>query len=242
MDGGGADGLDFLNWQGGFADNVYVFNFTGWGTYTDGLQAPSFTDYIEAIDMNHYYLSFNGLGGLKVGSAAIPVKDLETISCEQCIIEGNGGPAILLAGIGIQGFSLLRSVIQWNNVKSANPEIVTSGLVIGGLIASNYTEVDTNFGSQSTSTYGNRTGMLGITYLANFQYFPSTYTPLVFSASGTVLPTCDNFGASVTYQTTATVSDSTGCTLGSTYVSGGSTRCNVQCNGTNWIETGAASF
>lgn len=63
---------------------------------------------------------------------------------------------------------------------------------------------------------------------------------IYYSAAGTALPAC----AAAYKRYFACVSDSTLCTSGTTYVSGGSTSCMVQCNnaGSAWKETGVQCF
>ena len=63
---------------------------------------------------------------------------------------------------------------------------------------------------------------------------------LYYSAGGTAIPAC-----SATYaRYFSCVSDSTACTSGTTYTSGGSTACLLQCNnaGNAWKETGTLCF
>lgn len=63
---------------------------------------------------------------------------------------------------------------------------------------------------------------------------------LYYSAAGTAIPSC---ASSLAGQFTC-VSDSTACTSGTTYTSGGSTACLLQCNnaGSAWKETGINCF
>lgn len=82
----------------------------------------------------------------------------------------------------------------------------------------------------------------GVTYLSNptHQTFEvrnmgAGNIPAVYAASGPALP------SALTTQSAnaaACVSDSTLCTAGTTYVSGGTTKCELNWSGTAWIETG----
>lgn len=238
MDGGGQDGIDILNWQGAVLYDVQAFNWFRYGCYMDGMAASSDLDYLENIELNDDYFSLNGGGGVVIGSS-LAVSNLESISITGSVIEGNGGPAVIAAGGNIQGLFVSGNTIQWDNRLLANPEINVTGSVTGGVITGNYFESDTNFQSQSNGVVP-ATPILGVRVSDNYVAPASGYTLQTFSAAGTALPTCST-SAKIEHQT-ATVSDSTACTIGTTYTSGGSTRCNVTCNGTNWVETGAASY
>lgn len=245
-DGGGADGLDVLNWQGAVIDTVFVYNFAGYGAYVDALTASSFKDYSENILFKNVNLGFNGLGGFKLGSG-LAVPNLENTQFNWGIIEGNNGPAVTLAGANIQGFQMVGNTIQWNNLSTPNPEILVTGSVIGGTVENNYFEADTLLTSRSTyvAASGPFTfsgGMIGLKFKNNYYQPTSAYIPLVFSAAGTALPTCTGSAVGSAFKT-ATVTDSLACTIGTTYVSGGTTRCDVTCTtSSTWVETGTATY
>ena len=57
----------------------------------------------------------------------------------------------------------------------------------------------------------------------------------IYSAAGTAIPAA----AAANNHYRACVSDSTACTSGTTYASGGATACEVWSNGSNWIESGS---
>lgn len=237
-----SDALDVLNYQGLSVDNVFGFNFSGAGAYVDGMAASDFRDYIENIHFNRVYFSFNNGPALQVGSA-LAVSDLETVSINQSSMETNGGPGISLLGANIQGFSSTNNTIQWNNNKGANPEVLVSGNVIGGKFDSNYVEVTSSvltpvWRSLSNGAVSKTIGTLGLAITPS-NFFNGGFVPVRYSAAGTALPSCSQ----TYYSTIATVSDSTLCTNGTTYTSGGTTFCNVFCSSSgSWIETGAASF
>ena len=247
MDGGGlltqpgvtsaVDGLDIVNWQSGFVDNVYVFNFTGLGALLTETQSGG--GYIEDLVLDKFFPSYNNRGGVQIGSSGETF--LESIAITNSIIETNGGPGILLAGSGIYGFTMSNDVLQWNNrYQGANAEVSTTGTVVGGSIAGNYFEIDSVLGSASNSAFGNTAGMLGLTIGQNFYYGP--YTPLNFSAAGTALPSCTTSLGSATNHQTALVTDAKNCLTGQTYASGGTVSCNVTCTGGAWVENYAGAF
>lgn len=235
FDGGGSDGIDVLNWQGFYLNNVYSFNFNGQGFYEDGLSSATFFNYTEAINLTGLYSSFNGGAGLKVGGLA-GVQDLESIVCNSCIIEANGGPGVLNVGGNIQAETILNSTIQWDNIYFANSEISTTGVVGGGSVRGNYVEVNSGvLDSQSTTAFGNTGGMIGMDVGGNYVQGSGNYVPVTYSAAGTALPSCTNSNYIGNF--TATVSDATQCLNGTTYVNGGTYTCRVTCNGTNWVES-----
>jgi hypothetical protein len=159
LDGGGGDGIDILNWQSAKVHYVYSMNFYGYGYYVDGLTAGSYKDYIENINLEGVYSSFNGLGGFQLGSS-LGVNNLESVQCENCIIEANGGPAVLLSGGNIQGFRIIGSTIQWNNAFGPNTEIYAANNVVGAWVINNYFESDGNYYSQSNGYINNKTGII----------------------------------------------------------------------------------
>jgi hypothetical protein len=242
FDGGGQDGIDVLNWQNAVVENVFVFNFVRYGGYVDALSAKDYRDFSENVLFKNFYAAYNGGGGLKVGSTRA-VYNIENTQCVYCIIEGNGGPGVILAGDNIQGFRLSDSTVQWNNVIAPNAEVFTTGTVVGGVVSSNYFEADGNIGSQSNGIFNNEAGMLGLHVTGDNYYTPqSAFSPLTFSATGIALPSC-NLNSSVTAHATATVSDAGSCSLGTNYTGGGSTVCNVTCaSGNVWVATGTARY
>lgn len=244
MDGGGSNGLNVTDWQGAFITNVFIFNFQGHGAYVDGLAGGTTQDYIEAIAFNGLYSSFNNGTGLQVGSSAISTNDIETVQCTNCIIEANGGPALGLRG-RLEGFLFLGGTVQWNNRCSPNPEVLANGTITGGLITATYFEETPVLNSKSSAVLrpglntANAAGAVGLKFRDNHVII-GTYTPMVFSAAGTAVPTCATFTAPEGQS--LEVSDSTECVGGTTYTSGGSTACYITCVGSTWKETGAAKF
>jgi hypothetical protein len=83
-------------------------------------------------------------------------------------------------------------------------------------------------GSSATkvATFSSRTGV-GIGTIIGFE--------TIYSAAGTAIPAA----ASGNAHYRACVSDSTGCTSGTTYTSGGADACEVWSDGTDWIESGS---
>ena len=254
-DGGGTaiDCLDVLNWQGFDATNVGCFGFSGNARYVDGLAASGFQDYTESISFHHFYASYNGGAGLKMGSSN--ALNLEGTSDESGIIEANGGPAFWLVGPGIEGFLVQNDVFQWNNYSLSatfNPEILATGAtIVGCSFKGNYAEADAGGitpGSQSNGIF-NTTATPGVAALINCDMDQATNywnqngsgtAPKInaFSAAAVAIPSCTAVAG--TDHVNACVSDSTLCTNGTTYTSGGSAICKLQCNGTNWIETGSS--
>jgi hypothetical protein len=73
------------------------------------------------------------------------------------------------------------------------------------------------------------------TYLADVA---QSVSQTIYSVAGTAVPSCSS---ALAHQTIC-VSDSTACTSGTTYAGSSSTKCKLQCNGTNWLETGGGCF
>lgn len=189
--------------------------------------------------------------GLKMGSAGISAA-LEGTLDEGGVTEANGGPAFLFAGGGILGISVKSKTFQWNNVAtSGTPEIVANKPIVGCDFTGNYAESDAGgtTGSQSTGIYSaspffGNSNLLSCNLSLTTNYFNqggsgAAPVPLTFSAASSPIPTCTT-SAGVDH-VEACVSDATACTNGSTYTSGGSIKCRVGCNGTNWIATGAST-
>lgn len=57
----------------------------------------------------------------------------------------------------------------------------------------------------------------------------------IYSAAGTAVPTCNASHAHLR----VCASDSTACTSGTNYTSGGATACELWCNSANWVESGS---
>lgn len=233
LDGAGGDGLDILNWQSANLNNVFIFNFSGYGVYVDGVTAASYQDYVEDVFLDKTFISYNALGGMKVGSST-NIYNIETVGFDDGIIEANGGPGLTLAGANIQGFSMTNSVVQWDNLFNSNVEVLVSGVVYGGAFDRDYFEADSNLSSLSTAVSGNTVGMIGIKFGSNFYTPAYNYTPVTFSAAGTALPACST--STNVNNLTANVTDATQCNYGATYASGGSTKCSVTCTAGVWTE------
>jgi hypothetical protein len=80
-------------------------------------------------------------------------------------------------------------------------------------------------------------GGAGGTQIQQFSRASDAYSAF-YSAAGTPLPTC-NAGEN---HVRLCASDASACTNGTTYTSGGSVACIVNCNGTNWKETGGGCY
>ena len=240
-DGGGNDGIQWVDMQGGEMDHVGSFNFTGRCAF---LSAPggTYEYYITGITIRDPYFSFCGGAGLQIGSGS---EFFETIDVDQGLIEANGGPAIVFAS-NQWGCNLSNMILQWNNRTAANPEIYIGGVELAGctFAGNNYYEIDANLGSKSNAIFGPAANLAGLAG----NYFGDAFSTVgsgnpfpthpTYSAAGTAIAACDT--TPYHYKKSACVRDSTACTNGTTYTSGGSTTCSVECNGTNWIETGAA--
>ena len=155
-DGGGGNGIDILNWQGVMLNRVAVTNFSGSGVHIDVVTSSSYQDYLEQIVLEGLYALWNGQAGVQIGSTNIFANNIETVSLRDGVLENNGGPGLDLAGKAIQGLTVSNTVIQWNNVNGANPEIRINyatgpNAPTGCSIQSNYVEVDSNGGSHSSS-------------------------------------------------------------------------------------------
>lgn len=103
-----------------------------------------------------------------------------------------------------------------------------------GVVMGNYIEQN-GFGFTMADSGG---AAAATVYEGNTDYDTVT-SQIVFSVATTPLPICIRgpLAHSVTL-----VSDATACTNGTTYTGGGATQCRVQCDGTNWIETGAGGY
>lgn len=227
-DGGGADGIDIINWQGAILNAIYEMNFKGKGLYIDSLSSNGY-DYVEAVQVQNCLLSYNGSTGVTIGTTGTWI---EAIKLDGNIIETNGAEGVTIAG-GL-AITLLNNTIQWNNFNGSNPEVKVSGGVGNGMvIQGNYIETDTINGSQSSGPISNTTVLIGSSDLSMNYFFPtSTFSPQSFITSA--LP-----AASGLTHMHVNVSDATACTNGTTLAGGSSTHCVVYSNGTNWIESGA---
>jgi hypothetical protein len=265
FDGGGADCVDVMNWQGLLLDDVYCVNFAGHGSHVNVLTNQAVTDYIENVEFHKFYATFNGGFGVEIGDSTILAKDIETVKIDSSVIEANQKGGLYINGYAnngayvdnIQGFSLTNSVLQWNNISGTKdttgasiPEIwISGGNVMGGLsFKGNYIEVDNVAGSQSNQAITQSWYTASLNLSDGNWCFPGKYcAPIVFSHTSTFYldltkSTCDSGGSSNnTIHKWACVSDSTACTNGTTYTTGGSTLCRVECNGTNWVETGTSA-
>jgi hypothetical protein len=221
-----------------------MFNFTKVGMYIDALQVGS-DDYIVNVGCYGCYISMNGTNGVQIGSAAASQTNLEGISINNSQIEGNGSQGILFNGYIINGFSAIGNVIQWNNIQSIYANYYelyssASGVIAGGTITGNYFEMDTVFGSNDVGAINASSNWADVSFGSNYFLPNNLNAKQLYSAAGIAVPAC-NSGAYVWHQT-LTVSDATACTRGTTYTSGGSTQCDISCSGTNWIESGAATY
>lgn len=236
-DGGGHDGLDVLNWQGLTVQRVMIANFANDGIYIDGLTASSFNDYIATVSFDTDYVFSNNGCGVQIGGLA-GVTDVENVNIKNLQIEGNGDPGVCFYGPSLQSGRLQGSLIQWNNINAANYEISVTGTAAGWDISGNYFELDNALGSQSYNTVPmtpNAAGSVGIHWGENIVNSAGSSRPPIFLTSG--LPSCTT-GVYVNRKM-ACVSDATACTNGTTLVGSGSTVCKVQCNTSNWVETGS---
>ncbi|HEX5410477.1 MAG TPA: hypothetical protein VFZ27_01295, partial [Terriglobia bacterium] len=198
--------------------------------------------WITNVSLDRVFSFWNGGYGVKVGSTFTGHR-LENISIDGAELENNGGPGVGLVGANIQGFSLTNSIVQWNNVAAANPEIqITSTSVSGCRIQSNYIEgAIAGTGSQSNNwitpnvtscvTHPNYLNGFGSTANAGLSASWLTQsTPGTFAS----LPAC-----SATYEgTTAAITDSSTATFGATITGGGANHVLGYCNGTNWTVMG----
>lgn len=106
-----------------------------------------------------------------------------------------------------------------------------------GLVAGNYFEIQPAFTMADSGGPAAAT-----TYVGNVDHGATGHgspAQIVFSVATTALPTCAGILA---HLPPVLVSDATACINGTTYTGSGSTACMVQCNGTNWIETGAGGY
>lgn len=175
-DGGGSDGIDIIAWEWASVKNVWIANFIGNGVYYDYLGNAGGDGWIVQMSLEGSYIFWNGSYGVKIGSTFTGHR-LETIHLDTDQIENNGGPGLGLVGANIQGFSLTNSIVQWDNVAAANPEIqITSTSVSGCRIQSNY--IETGFaGSLSNAPFtANSSGcLIGPNYLNGFTNSDGNY-------------------------------------------------------------------
>lgn len=240
-DGGGANGVALLNTQNAQLENDFIDNFYGLGIYIDGMAASNISDWIDGVYINEIVEENNALGGIQVGSS-LAVQNLSAINILNSFLMANGGPGLIAAGSNVQGLRMHGNTIAWNNTLKypSETEIYVSGTVAGGVIEGNYTEVDGLYGSGSTGVINTSAGGVGIRIGSNF-YSNGGFTLPTYSAAGTALPTCSATNYYVAH-TKATVTDANSCAVGTTYSSGGASRCDVVCTGGSWTETGAASY
>jgi hypothetical protein len=256
-DGGGNNGINVINWQGLVLNDIYVMNFAGDGVYIDGGTATE--EYVEHVTLKNVFSTFNGAHGIHVGSGAA-VPDISTVSIDTCTIEVNGKSAIYLNGYNsnIQAVSVINSVVAWNNVLGVNnpegnaTEMWITGAPTAGVIRNNYFEVNSSNGlGHSTAIFDNSMLWAGTDISGNY-YFPGSAAPhFVFqTGGGNYYNNMSNFacnngtGANQFSQVIhrgVCVSDAAACASGTTYSGGGSTLCRVECNGTNWVETGTSA-
>lgn len=238
FDGGGADGLDVVNWQGFEADQVHVFNFAHAGIYIDG-HTNTNTDYAENVRIHDSFIEWSGTAGIVVGGNGTYV---ETTELDNSTIENNQTAGVKVAG-HLQGLTVFNNTIQWNNIASAAPEITVTGTVESGscVITGNYIEGGFK-GGQSTTAITNAAGLVGCSFVGNY-YSNVPNFQLVFSVAGTALPSCTNSNAASGLANTqnlyACVSDATTCVNGTGYVGSGSTPCMEKCVSTTWTDLGA---
>lgn len=183
-DGGGSDGIAILNWQGASLDRVIVSNFSGRGVYIDGVTAGTNKDYISVIGLEQVYTIWNGLAGKQVGSS-VAVNNIETVSDNNGISEGNGGPAVKIQG-NVQGFVEIDDLNQWDNQSGGTglSEIEIDNNLSGGcLIEGNYFEDDVPEDSHAVTP-----GVSGCTFANNFIGGPDSAAIAGHTGINTVTP------------------------------------------------------
>ena len=237
----GTDAIDVIGIQSLEFSGVMIANFYGNGVYINGTVSGS-ASWTENISFNAGYIGMNGGSAIQIGTADLDVF-LESTTIKESVIEGNGGPAINILGPYVLGLVIQGNTIQWNNTfTEGGNEINIPGVLSGGFVSGNYFEADSAFGSASVHVVSNTQGAVGLAmgsfniYYNNAGLYSNGFPLPTYAAAATALPAAGWINNSARVM----VSDSTACTAGTTYVSGGSTQCIVVSNGTNWLETGTA--
>jgi hypothetical protein len=238
--GGGIaiNGIEELNWNNLTLQRLAIENFSGNGVYIDANTSDG-TTYSEDDVLTGDVIVFNGLSGLQLGGTSNYV-DAITVG-PGVMIFSNGLSGITTAS-SVNGLTVFGNKVIDNNQRTTGTEIKFSGTPTGVSITGNYLETTCN-GSGSTGFMNFVSSMAGTMNIQGNYYSQicaSIAAPTFhFSVAGIALPSASNLNAHGAF---ACVSDATSCTAGTTYAGSGSTACQVQSNGTNWIETGAGCY
>ena len=239
LQGTGVNGtVTQIHWKGGQMSDISGSNNIAF-LEADGGAGP-------IVDEGTYFEQFNG-GGHNTAPGAVYV------SCNNCRHMDVRGA--LFGSSGVEGLAAVAQVASVN----------TDWFHIGGRLLGN--SLATDLINNTADSYVSLTSGLPNSGTASFDY---TYNPTAkagpavfdggsavqvgsltnpfgpggtgtyYSAAGTPIPAC----AAAYERYFSCVSDSTACTSGTTYTSGGSTACLLQCSnaGTAWKETGVACF
>lgn len=238
--GGGSDGIRITNWNNLTLDHVFVQNFAGNGIYLDTSSITG-AQYAENIYLLSDYVDWNGKNGVLIGTNS---GYIEGNTIQNSVLANNELAGLTTAGT-VNAFSLIGSKIIDNYYGAGSgSEVNFTGTLNGLVMTGNYFEPRCNYGG-ATSFYNYVSSMAGNSIInGNFMSQICTAaipaTDVVFSAAGVPLPAA---GIQNAHTGTACVSDATvACTAGSAYTSGGTNRCAVQSNGTNWMYTGATCY
>jgi len=115
-----------------------------------------------------------------------------------------------------------------SNADPLNPDLLENVTVSDSNIA-----LSNETGNPHVETLGGTGG----TQLQQLSRVGDAYSAF-YSAAGTPLPTCN----AAENHVRLCASDATACTNGTTYAGSGAVACVVNCNGTNWKETGAGCY
>ena len=174
LDGGGADGIDIINWSHVTIDHCGVFGFLGTGididAQTSGAQA---TDYTVNDRVENSYISLNGQDGIRLGFAASATQYIETTQIENNEIEYNKNAGINInAGNGpfVDGVAITGNTIQWDNRGGANPgaEVSIGGSCEGCFITNNHLETNASNTDGILDAHSGQASMIGPVITGNF--------------------------------------------------------------------------
>jgi hypothetical protein len=233
-DGGGSGGVSFVDGSWLSMDNVAINNFVGNNLTVDGGTGGG--DYVAGLVLNKFWSSHSGADAAIIKHEVQNIKITGASDFEQSV--GNGLELNFSGSYAAGPIDIDSSIFQRNNTGGATNTYYqiynSSSVLFVGNLHGNYFEDDAN----NTPTSNQSTYWSGAEWYNNiFSVDSNAFLPL-FSAAGTAIA-----GSATTIgHAKQCVSDSTACTSGTTYVSGGSTTCLLQNSGSAWKETGAGCY
>lgn len=218
--GGGNDGLDFIGIQHIDMENVNVSNCAG-----SNINVLSTGASPGVWDWRNIRSQYAGVDGLTVAGG-----QFQNLQCDTCEFEdaNNYGINIIAGG---DNYVFIDSIFQNNNAAGTVGAQLGGGPGNGDFVAIGCWFDGTTGAIFATAQKANWAGSVIIA-----PHELNAQTLITYSAAGTAIPAATNYR-----HRTACVTDSTACTSGTTYTSGGATTCLLQSDGTNWKETGATN-